>query len=108
MLGVARGALRGAHPASVVDRAVMTRETSLILDLGREARGLLDVTRRALRFEDGVRRGHAAAAVDPRIFVERVPENPHYRQGRREKTQPELGAFQRSRPLEIVEIDALR
>ncbi len=33
----------------------MTRETSLILDLGREDRGLLDVARRALRFEDGVR-----------------------------------------------------
>ena len=69
MLGVARRAIGSAHLTSVVDRAVMTRETSLILDLGREDRGLLDVARHALRFEDGVRRGHAAAAVDPRIFV---------------------------------------
>ena len=66
------------------------------------------MARRALLFEDGVRRGHAATAIDAGIFVKRVPENPHYRQGRREKTQPELGAFQRSRPLEIVEIDTLR
>jgi hypothetical protein len=66
------------------------------------------MTRRALGFEHSVRRGHAAAAVDPRIFVERVPGNPQYGQDRREKTQPELGALQWSRPLEIVEIDALR
>ena len=65
------------------------------------------MTRRALRFEDGVRRGHAAAAVYMSVFVERVPENPQYCQDRHEKTQPELGAFQRSRPLEIVKIDAL-
>ena len=108
MLGVARGAIWSVHLTGVVDRAVMTRETRLILDLGREDRGLLDVTRRALRFEDGVRRGHAAAAVYPRIFVECVPENPQYGQHRREKTQPELSALQRSRPLEIVQIDALR
>ena len=66
------------------------------------------MARRALLFEDGVRRGHAATAVYPRIFVERVPENPGYRQDRYKKTQPKLGAFQRSRSLEIVEIDALR
>ena len=108
MFGVARRAIGSARLPSMVDRTVMTRETSLILDLGREARGLLDVTRRALRFEDGVRRGHAATAVYPRIFVERVPENPSYRQDRYKKTQPKLGAFQRSRSLEIVEIDALR
>ena len=108
MFGVARRAIGSAHLPSMVDRTVMTRETSLILDLGREDRGLLDVARCALRFEDGVRRRHAAAAVDPRIFVECVPENPQYGQHRREKTQPELSALQRSRPLEIVEIDALR
>ena len=66
------------------------------------------MTRRALRVEDGVRRGHAAAAVYVSIFVERVPENPQYGQHRREKTQPELGTFQRRRSLKIVEIDALR
>ena len=65
------------------------------------------MARRALLFEDGVRRGHAATAVHTRIFVERVPGNPDYRQDRYEKAQPELGAFQRSRSLEIVEIDAL-
>jgi hypothetical protein len=47
MLRVARRAVRGARLISVVDRAVMTRETSLILDLGREDRGLLDVTHAA-------------------------------------------------------------
>ena len=36
MLRVARRAVRGSRLISVVDRAVMTRETSLILDLGRE------------------------------------------------------------------------
>ena len=66
------------------------------------------MTRRALRVEDGVRRGHAAAAVYVSIFVERVPENPQYGQHRRDQTQPEFSALQRSRPLEIVEIDALR
>ena len=66
------------------------------------------MARRASLFEDGVRRGHAATAVYARIFVERVPGNPDYRQDRYEKAQPELGAFQRSRSLEIVEIDALR
>ena len=66
------------------------------------------MTRRALRFEDGVRRGHAAAAVYTSIFVERVPRNPHDRQNWYKKAQPELGTFQRRRSLKIVEIDALR
>jgi len=66
------------------------------------------MARRALLFEDGVRRGHAATAVYTSIFVERVPGNPYYRQDRYEKTQPELDPFQRSRSLEIIEIDALR
>ena len=108
MFGVAGGAVRGARLIGVVDRAVMARETSLILNFGREYRGLLHVARRALLFEDGVRRGHAATAVYTSIFVERVPGNPHDRQDRYKKTQPELGAFQRSRSLKIVEIDALR
>jgi hypothetical protein len=107
MFCVAGGTIRRARLISVVDRAVMARETSLILDLRRKYRSPLDVACRALFFEDGVRRGHAAAAVYASIFVERVPGNPHDRQDRQKKTQPELGAFQWRRSLEIVEIDAL-
>jgi hypothetical protein len=66
------------------------------------------VARRALFFKDGVRRGHATAAVYPRIFVKRVPGNPYDCQNRKKNAQPQLGAFQQSRSLEIVEIDALR
>ena len=66
------------------------------------------MARRALRFEDGVLGGHSAAAVDTRIFVERMPRNPRDRQDWQKKAQPELGTLERSRPLEIVEIDALR
>ena len=65
------------------------------------------MARRAALFEDGVRRGHAATAVHARIFMECVPGNPDDRQDWYQKTQPELGAFQRSRSLKIVEIDAL-
>ena len=65
------------------------------------------MARRTLFFQDGVWRGHAATAVHARISVKPVPGNPHNRQDRKKNTQPELGTFQRSRSLEIVEIDAL-
>ena len=65
------------------------------------------MARRALYFQDGVWRGHAATAVNARISANPVPENPHDRQDWKKNTQPQLGAFQRSRSLEIVEIDAL-
>lgn len=65
------------------------------------------MARRALFFQDGVWRGHAATAVHARISVKPVPGNPHDRQSRQKNTQKQLGAFQRSRSLEVVEIDAL-
>lgn len=86
MFRVAGGAVGSADLSNVVDRAVVAREASLILHFRREYRGLPQVTRGALVLKHRVGCGHAAAAIYARIFVERVPRNPQYCQGRKKHT----------------------
>ena len=61
----------------------------------------------ALFFENGVRFGEPAAAVNAGVLEKGAFGDPQEREQRQQEAEPEFGAFQRRRPLEIVEVDTL-
>ena len=62
----------------------------------------------AFFFENRVWFGQTAAAVNARVFEKRPFRNPHKRKKRQQQAKPESCTLQRRRPLEIIEVDALR
>ena len=68
----------------------------------------LQMASRAIFFQHRVRFAHAAAGIDAMIAGKAAPRNPHQCEQRQQEAQPEFRALQQRRPLEIVEVDALR
>ena len=91
----------------MVDRAVVAVEASAVGGFGGKGAGLLEVAGGAFLFQDGMGAGHAATGVNTMIAREAAPSDPNEREERQERAEPEFGALQRGRPLEIVEVDAL-
>src|SRR5437762_9741200 len=56
---------------------------------------------------DLVRFGEPAAAVDTGVLEKGAFGDPQEPEQRQQEAEPEFGAFQRRRPLEIVEVDTL-
>ena len=93
---------------NVMDRPVVTREAGRVGSLGGKCAGLLHMAAGAFLFEDGVSFRHASAGIHAVITGKAAPGDPHQCQQRQQQAQPEFGSLQRRRPLEIVEVDALR
>ena len=91
-----------------MSRPIVAVEASAVGSFRRKSARLLDVTGGAFFFENCVRPRHAAAAVDAVVAGKSAPRNPDERAKRQQETEPEFGALQRRRPLEIVQVDALR
>jgi hypothetical protein len=70
--------------------------------------GLSRMTRGAFFFQDGMRFRQTAAAVDAQVFQDSPSGDPDKHEQRQQETEPESGPLHRRRPLEIVEVDALR
>jgi hypothetical protein len=108
MLTVANCACDGFCCASVVIGAVVAGEASRVCDVSGELASLPQVADRAFFFEDSVRPRESAAAVNPRVFKNAALGDPDERKQRQQDAEPQFGALQRRRPLEIVEVDTLR
>src|SRR5712692_4276901 len=105
---VARFAGRSRRLRGVVYGPVVAGEASVVGSLRRKCASLLRVTGSAFFFEDGVRFREVAAAVNARVFENGAFGNPEEREQGKQEAEPEFGALERRRPLEIVEVDALR
>src|SRR5437879_4768579 len=91
-----------------MDGAVVTVEASVVNHFRGKYTGLLHMARSAFIFKNDVRLGQTSAAVNARVFENSMFGDPHEREQRQQGTQPEFGALQRRRPLEIIQVDALR
>jgi hypothetical protein len=108
MIGVAGSARRRERLRCVMDGAVMARETFLIADLFIEKTPRGGVAGGTPLRENGVRGGQASGRVNATVATNAIPGNPEDGEGQRCDRKPQSPAPQRARPLEIVEIDALR
>ena len=108
MFRVACGAIGSFCGSGMVCGAIMASEASAIGGFCGKRVSLLKVASGALFFEDGMRGRHSSAAVDAVVAADGVPRNPRDGQSGRENTHQQLGALEWRRPLEIVQVDALR
>lgn len=108
MFSMARDAIILRIIREMVHWAVMAVETSEHVCLGGEFSWNPVVAGRALFFQYGMGSRQTAAAVDTGIPGQAFSGDPKESQQQEQKAEPELGALQRCRPLEIVEVDALR
>src|ERR1051326_1976548 len=92
----------------MVGRTVVARETCRILRSCRKSTRFPHMARRALLLQNGMSFAQPAAGVHAIVMREKVPANPHQRHRRRKNRQQEFGSLERSRPLEIVQVDPLR
>ena len=88
--------------------AVVAVEAPEYICFGGELTGNSCMAQVALLFKNGMGFGQAAAAVNAGVFENGTFGDPHKREQRQQKTEPEFGALQRCRPPEIVEVNALR
>ena len=59
-------------------------------------------------FENGMRFGELATTVNAGVFEKSASGDPEERKQRKQEAEPEFRALQQRRPLEIVQVDALR
>ena len=90
-----------------MDGAIVAGETGVAGGFCGKGPGLLHMAGDALFFENGVDSGHPAAGVHTMVAGKTTPGDPDQREQRQQEAEPEFRAFQRRRPLEIVEVDAL-
>lgn len=91
-----------------MSRAVVAIEAGVIGSFCRKLSRLAHMTGRALFFEDRMSTGQAAAAVHAGITGQAFFSDPRESKQQQHNAEPKLGALERCRPLEIVEVDALR
>src|SRR6266404_4023098 len=91
-----------------MEGAVVAVEASVVGSLRGKCAGHLHVTGGTFFFKNGMRFGQAPARVHAMVFGKTAPRDPGGRDREQQNTEPKFGALQRRRPLEIVEIDALR
>jgi len=107
VFGVAGGAIGRGNARGVMRGAVVATKAGAVGSFSGKCARLLDVASGAFFFEDRMSARHAAARVDAVVAGEAAPGDPEERGERQDQAQPELGALERCRPLEIVEVDAL-
>jgi hypothetical protein len=91
-----------------VNRTIVACQASVIRGFCRKLPCSLQVAGSALFFQDGVRFAHASAGINTRIFPGAVPKDPNYCQQWHKRAQQKFYALEGRRPLEIIEVDALR
>lgn len=108
MIGVA-GSARGRECLRcVMQGPVMAREAFLVVDHFAVKTKVGHVAGGTLLRENRVRGGQASGGVHAAVAANRIPRDPQDGQRRRRNGKQKSPAAQRARPLEIVEIDALR
>jgi len=108
MFRVARRTTKRGVLRRVMQRRVVTSQTSGVTDLCRKRARRLHMASRTLRLQHRVRLAHPPARIHTRIPRESVPRNPNQGQHRQPRTQPKLRALKPSRSLEIIQVDPLR
>jgi hypothetical protein len=86
----------------------MAREALLVDDFCFVKAQVGQMAGRTLLGEDGVRGGQASGGIHAAVAANAVPRDPQNGERRRRNGKQKSPAAQRARPLEIVEIDALR
>lgn len=108
MFEVTSGAIGSRGLRRVMSRAIVAGEASTVGGFCGKCAGLDYVAGGALFFQYGMGSRQTAAGVDAGVARQTFFSDPKKSQQQEEKAQPKLGAFQRRRPLEIIEVDALR
>lgn len=93
MLGVAFSTGKLFRCASVMWGPIVAIEAGRVGSFRGKGAGLLDVAGGALSFENGMRFGEAAAAVNAGVFGESAFGDPDQRQQRQQEAQPEFRAL---------------
>src|SRR5277367_4999094 len=107
VFGVALGAGDVFRGDVMVDGAVMATEAGRVFGFFGEGVGGFYMASGAVVGEDSVSFGHFAAAVDASVFGDDQPDDPGESQSGHEDAESQFGGLQRSRPFEIVQVDAL-
>src|SRR6267154_4813289 len=97
-----------ADADGVMRGPIVALETGVVGSLRGERAGFLHVTGHTFFFEDRMSLRHMPARVHALVSGKTAPRDPSQCQQRQQQAEPEFGALQRRRPLEIVEVDALR
>ena len=108
VLAMTSGAFECLPLIGMMDWAVVAGQASVVGGLRGKRAGLLDVARSAFFFEDRVCLGHPAAGIDAMVAGKTARCDPNECKQRQQQAEPEFRALQRRRPLEIIEVDALR
>ena len=104
----AREFLSAADADGVMRGPIVALETGVVGSFRGERARFLHVTRHTFFFEDRMSLRHTPARVHALVSGKTAPRDPRQCQQRQQQAEPEFGALQRRRPLEIVEVDALR
>ena len=107
MFGMARRAAGCGSLGGMMGWAIVAGEAGAVGSFRRKCFGLAHVAGGTLFFEDGVGSGQAAAAVNAGIAGQAFFGDPKEGQQQEHEAEPKLGALERRRPLEIIQIDAL-
>jgi len=97
-----------ADAYGVMRGPIVALETGVVGSFRGERARFLHVTRHTFFFEDRMSLRHRPARVHALVSGKTAPGDPTQCQQRQQQAEPEFGALQRRRPLEIVEVDALR
>jgi hypothetical protein len=88
-------------------RSVMTAQTRGIRRGRGKSPSLLHVARGALLFQNRMSPAQGAARINAVVMPQKMPSNPHQRDRWRNNRQPQLRSLERSRSLEIVQVNPL-
>jgi hypothetical protein len=108
VIGVAGSARRRERLRHVMQWAVMAREAFLVDDFCVVKTQVGQMAGRTLPGKNGVRGGQASGGVHTAVAANAVPRDPQNGERRRRDRKQKSPAAQRARPLEVVEVDALR
>ena len=108
MLGVAGRAIERGSLGGMMSRAIVAGDAGVVGGFGGKRSRRAYVAGGALFSEYGMGPRQAATGVDAMVAGESTPDDPEKRKQRQRETEPKLGALGRRRPLEIIEVDALR
>ena len=107
MFCVTRRAIWCRDLRGMMSRAIVAGEAGAIGGSCGKRFGLAQMAGGALFFQNGVGTRQAAAAVDVGIARHAFFCDPKESQQKEHKADPQFGALERRRPLEIIEVDAL-
>jgi hypothetical protein len=87
--------------------AVVASQASRIRGRRGKAPGLSHMANRALLLQYSVRFTQSSTRIDAIVVSEKMEAHPHQRNNRSEYREPQLCSLERSRPLEIIQVDPL-